>query len=525
MHKMLNFLKKNKYWIFVIILYILLFIQMQSVYMYADDYCVIFKFDSFNSYINVISGVLKTYFQYWSGRLIGHFTVISGLSIFGMNFFRFLNPIMVFIICLFISKIIKLKINVSLSKLIFWLTISILGIEVFLTRENLYWADGTILYLWGYIPLFINIYIILKIFYKNSNLSNFKFFICIMSCTIINFTMESTQVFNLIFLFLLIIFNYKKCIKNKKILLIFIYTMTIFILSFFIPGNLARFHNSSFTNQDFIITICERFYYYIKKFLTCRFNYYLFIISNIILLKTNYKKIKNKKIIFFILALLNTFNGLNVVFNFATENNFNPIFFIIYILYIIMIIIMGYINLNYDKELISIFVASIGSSVFSVILTPYWCTRFYWIYVLSSIIFTIYFCISSNEKEKLIILLSIIYCLNIKVFILLIILLLLKKRRNLQSLNIKYMCLVIIIFIFSNRFLWTIYYYHQNISTFKYNDYILENKINDNRIIYLKKLPYRDYSFDLPYMDGGGYTIPWFNSYYNLYDLYIVWGD
>ena len=173
MQKMLNFLNKNKYWIFVIILYILLFIQMQNVYMYADDYDVVFRLDSFDTYLDIIASEMNRYFNHWSGRLIGHFTVISGLSLFGMNFFRFLNPIMVFIICLFISKIIKFKLDISLSKLIFWLTISILGIEFFITRECLYWADGTILYLWGYVPLIINIYIILKAFYKDKKLTIF----------------------------------------------------------------------------------------------------------------------------------------------------------------------------------------------------------------------------------------------------------------------------------------------------------------------------------------------------------------
>ena len=523
MQKMLNFLNKNKYWIFVIILYVLLFIQMQNVYMYADDYGVVFKIDSFKTYIDVITEEMKNYFNNWSGRLIGHFTVISGLSIFGMNFFRFLNPIMVFIICLFISKIIKFKLNISLSKLIFWLTISILGIEFFITRECLYWADGTILYLWGYVPLIINIYIILKAFYKDKKLTIFEFIICILLCTIINFTMESTQVFNLIFLFLLIIFNYKRYIKNKKVLFIFIYTTTIFILSFFIPGNLARFHNSSFIEQSFVSTVVQRLYLFVNKILACRFNHYLFIISNIMILKTNYQKLKNEKIFFYLLVLLNIINGLNILFGFATENNFNIVFLVIYMLYVMMIIIVGYINLKNEKILMNAFTSSIFTSLFSVLLASYWCTRFYLIYLIVNIVFIIYFCMCSNEKEKIVILLSIIYCLDIRVFILLIVLMLLKRIGDLQKLNIKYICLTIIILVFSNRFLWTIYYYHQNVSTFKYNNYILENKITDNGIIYLKKLPYNDYKFQLPY--DFDYVTFWFYRYHNLFGYQVIWED
>ena len=69
---------------------------------------------------------------------------------------------------------------------------------------------------------------------------------------------------------------------------------------------------------------------------SCRFNYYLFIISNVILLKTNYQKLENKKIFFYLLVLLNIINGLNILFGFATENNFNMVFLVIYILYIMM---------------------------------------------------------------------------------------------------------------------------------------------------------------------------------------------
>ena len=194
--------------------------------------------------------------------------------------------------------------------------------------------------------------------------------------------MESTQVFNLIFLFLLIIFNYKKYMKKRKILFIFIYTMTIFILSFFIPGNLARLHNSSFTDQNFIITLLQRFYLFVSMIVSCRFNYYLFIISNVILLKTNYQKLENKKIFFYLLVLLNIINGLNILFGFATENNFNMVFLVIYILYIMMIIIVGYINLKNEKILMNAITSSIFTSLFSVLLVSYWCTRFYLIYLI-----------------------------------------------------------------------------------------------------------------------------------------------
>lgn len=188
-----------------------------------------------------------------------------------------------------------------------------------------------------------------------------------------------------------------------------------------------------------------------------------------------------------------------------------------------MIIIVGYINLKNEKILMNAITSSIFTSLFSVLLVSYWCTRFYLIYLIISIVFIIYSCMCRNEKEKIIILLSIIYCLDVKAFILLIVLLLLKKIGNLRKLNIKYICLTIIILIFSNRFLWTIYYYRKNVPAFKYNNYILENKVNNNGIIYLKKLPHNDYRFQLPY--DADYVKFWFNRYYNLNGYYVIWED
>lgn len=523
--KILNFFKKYKYWIFIIILYILLFMHMQSVVMYADDYWVTFKVNSLASYINIITRELNYYFNYWSGRLLGHFTVISGLSIFGINFFRILNPIMIFLFSFICAKILKLKLNCDISKIIFWITFSILGINVYITRECLYWADGTILYLWGYVPLVLNIYIILKAIINKQKLSKLECFICLLLCTMINFIMESTQVFNLSFLFLLIFFYRKEIFNNKKIFLIFFYSIVIFILSFFIPGNLSRFNNNSFNDVNFLYTIGNRFYSFVKIFTSCKFNTYLFVVANIIIIKTNLKLLKKEKVLFYLLTILNIFNAINLIFNFINEYNFNIFGLIFYLVYIITIILFGYISCKENKFIINILLSGTISALFSVLLSTYWCTRFYFLYLLSSIIFIIYFCLYENNKEKEVILLSIIFCLNYNLFFILLIFIMLIKFFKLKKINLSYLCITIIVIVFSNRYLKTIYYYNKNATIFYYNNEILENKINTNNVIYVKKLPYRDYAFDLPYMSGCDYVTVWFNNYYNLHNYNIIWEE
>lgn len=84
--KILNFIKNYKYWFLIIVLYTLLFIQMQNVVMYADDYNITLILDQ--PYLETIISELIGYYNNWSGRLVGHAMVMSGLTIFGINFFR-----------------------------------------------------------------------------------------------------------------------------------------------------------------------------------------------------------------------------------------------------------------------------------------------------------------------------------------------------------------------------------------------------------------------------------------------------
>lgn len=521
--KILNWIKKYKYWIFIVIIYILLFIHMQSVVMYADDYTVFLRVKPGESFLSIILKELKSYYNNWSGRLIGHAVVISGSTIFGINFFRVLNPIMIFLLCLLVAKIINFKLKINLSKILLWLSIIILGLDILISKECLYWADGTILYLWGFVPLLLNFYIILKSVLNNKKLNNLELIICLILCTIINFIMESTQIFNLSFIFLLIVFYYKKILHNKKILFIFLYSLTIFILSFFIPGNLNRFYNNSFADTNLLSIIIQRIYIYIRIFVNCKFNYYLFLVSSIIILKTNYKLLGTKKIFFYILCLFNALNFLNIIVCYATETNFNILYFIIYLLYIIMIIVVGYLNFKKEPISINIILSGFISSLFSVVFTPYWSLRFYFLYVLSSLVFVLYHYFLGSEKEKQIILLCSIFCLNNIISIVVLILFLLKKIIKLDKLNLKYISHIIIILIFSSRFFLTMYYYYRNENVFNYNNKILNNKINTNNIIYLKKFPFPEYSFHQPF--NYDYVVPMFNEYYDLNGYTVIWED
>ena len=61
--KILNFIKNYKYWFLIIVLYTLLFIQMQNVVMYADDYNITLILDQ--PYLETIISELIGYYNNW----------------------------------------------------------------------------------------------------------------------------------------------------------------------------------------------------------------------------------------------------------------------------------------------------------------------------------------------------------------------------------------------------------------------------------------------------------------------------
>ena len=124
MKRCLNFISKYKYLIGLIIVYILFFLQMQNVCFYGDDYEVLYPVHNEHNFSNVLSFCLQKmnyFWNEWSGRIVGHFTVSFVLSFFGIQFFRILNPIMVFFLIFLCLKIFSLFKKFDFTKLLFFI--------------------------------------------------------------------------------------------------------------------------------------------------------------------------------------------------------------------------------------------------------------------------------------------------------------------------------------------------------------------------------------------------------------------
>ena len=100
MSKLLNIINKYKYIFLLIIIYLLFFVQIQQIFFYGDDFQVLYPYHGIRNFSNIFNFCIEKmiwFWNEWSGRLVGHFTVSFGLSFFGIEFFKVLNPIMTFI--------------------------------------------------------------------------------------------------------------------------------------------------------------------------------------------------------------------------------------------------------------------------------------------------------------------------------------------------------------------------------------------------------------------------------------------
>lgn len=243
MKKIINFIIKNRYIILLLLLYIFFFIQMQFVHFYGDDFEVLYPLHNNYTFLNVLNFCLDkmSYFwNEWSGRIIGHFTVSFGLSFFGIQFFRILNPIMIFFLAYLCLKILSLFKKFDFMKYLFFLSLIIIGLNIYISRETLYWAYGGILYIWGFDLTLLTVYFVYKYYLEKKNISIPLFILLSAICFMQTFILEQLSFMLISFLFIMLIIN----IKNKKnpISIFFLLVVSIigFIVSSLAPGNVLR---------------------------------------------------------------------------------------------------------------------------------------------------------------------------------------------------------------------------------------------------------------------------------------------
>lgn len=515
MKKLFNFIIKYKYILLLVLLYVLFFVQMQNVQLYADDYDVIIN-NRDNLFIDIFNS-LKNFFFYWSGRLLGHLIVVSGLSIFGIQFFRILNPIFLFFFCLLITKLIKLNNKIETAKLLFYISLFILGVDIYINRQLLYWTYSGVLYLWGYVPMLLIIYFIFDCYRNNKKISNCRLIISIILSIIVMLMMESSAIIIWLLLFLV---NIKNRINDKKLFSLLIIITFCLILIFFLPGNLYRLIQEQQT-FSFMINFSNKFSLFNKYILLSNGIFNMICLLSIILCIKNFNeyKVKNICIITFLLNILffinvRIYNFLE--FNWEKANDYVYIIVIVYLILNVYLLLRLKSQYSFQKYLL---LSGIISTIASIILIHYQTERIYFPLIITFFIIIIDFYLDASFKNKTLILLTAIFLFNIKIGILCVFIgILLWSKCN----KLNYVFFFIFCLLNLNNFFVTIYCYYQNSLIFNYNiKEINQAKFNYDNNIYLKKLKFNAYAHDLP--ETHDYILPSYKTYYGIENFNIIY--
>lgn len=157
MKKFKDLVWENKFFILIMVIgFILLFIQMNQVVLYADDFSlgIIPKTGGISS----IFSYFTKHYTTWGG---GYTCVVAMILLkLGIGVWKVTNTLVIFSMVLLGTKMITYgtKINRSIVATIMWICVFFLGI--YTSKECIYWLDGSSAYVLSTFEMFIFIYMI-----------------------------------------------------------------------------------------------------------------------------------------------------------------------------------------------------------------------------------------------------------------------------------------------------------------------------------------------------------------------------
>lgn len=558
MSYILKFIKKHKYKLLLLLLYAFLFVQMQFIFFYGDDYQVlypVYKSRKFFSILNYCLDLMNYFWYQWSGRIVGHFTVSFGLSLFGIQFFRIINPIMIFLMLFLGLKIVQLFKNFDFEKYLFLVSFFFIGCSIYILRETLYWAYAGILYVWGFTLSLLLIYFILKFYLSNKSPS--KLFLILLSILSFaqTFILEQLSFLMLIFFLLMIVFSIKSNKKYKFLIVLFVITIIGFLISTSAPGNVLRTNPLAVELEGF--TLLQIIFGKAYCFFAVLFNPKIYGIYSAILfvligkqyinqIKGKYSLLKFLPIMFMIsyIAVIffdKIFNINTILFYESTNldtlqfNNYSMPVLILIICYYVSLIISFFFMLFYTTYKKNRFVPLALLVSFFCIIIPVVCIRYigtrYYLYFIVSEILTIVYYLSDIKIKNvtLVEILCIVIILFPKYIMICLILILiayryffLKKLKNYQMLTyiVLFTEMTLVLINIGNIFLG----YFRNSKIYKINDYNLQQSLSNNGIT-IYEIPYNDalYSWHTNVLDFnhrhvyyGFYLNDFYENYYGI---------
>lgn len=569
-----EFIIKNRYNILTLILYIFLYFQLKNIFVFDDDFVVKFPVYMQHTFTNIIDWIanrMSYFYNEWSGRLVTHFITTAALSFFGVSFFTFLHPIIMFIMALLISKILNLiNCKIDKSKTIFLISLLAISSTIIIVRENHFWITGSVPYVWGFTLLLGIFYILLKYDQENKLLSKSKIIIISLLLIINAFTLEQygTITIGIIFIFLIKSYLKKSKEKTNAYLLFEIIAIVFLILSCLIPGNFAKANSYSqekmvakeqlLENTDINInvngikettiskTISIIGYFLDKDILLI----YMSFVSLVLFFNWFFKKKRKSKLekieytyliiltlcfllneVYTIVKLFNTSEFFNTYIYISSYSNY-PIYLInlyilLFIIYFIIHAKLLYRYLSqYSEMLWWLWLISIVSVIMPVSLVAYHGARYVWpTYIIYLIIIVIM--LDKNNKKSInysLLLLSLFgsaFLFNNTKNILLPILIIIFIKVNENTMNKVLMNLLIILLFANQIYAMCMFYYNKIIIDYNENELL---NAKDNETIYLREIPYitEKYTWHTFFSDSDGYhyhyiyLYKWVKQYYGI---------
>lgn len=568
MKKILNFINKYKYIILLILLYTFFFIQMQLIFFYADDYEVLYPLHSNHDFIDVLKFCLEKmnyFWNEWSGRIVGHFVVSFGLSFFGIQFFRILNPIMIFIMIYLILKILKLFKDFDFAKYLFFVSLIVFGLNIYIARETLYWAYSGILYIWGFNLILFTIYFIYKYYLANKQIPFYLLMILCFFSFISTFILEQLSLLLISFLGIMFINSIKKKINYKYLIILLLVTIGGFLISTFAPGNGPRtgpllIELEGYSFFQIVLGKINGFFNVIlnPKIYGIYFSIFIILVSNSYL--NNIHKLKLiRKVPLFIagsyfiivwidklfsnLHILNFYEYLDIIGCMWNISFINILIMIIKVIYYIVLMIsifyMAFKTLWKDyKFLFLSLIVTFFVSMVPVVMIRFIGTRYYIYLFMSLLLISINYILTLRDKSfdlksllLFIIILPFRYCSLISV-ILFLVCIFSKKLRNFMNNRVSLVMFILCFIILIGNIGFTFDGYLRNSKVYNINEKALREAV-ENQPIKVYEIPYRNcaYSwhsiatnFDGKYIFYGFYLNDFYEDYYGIdaKNIYII---
>lgn len=529
MQKLIKGIKENKvYIISYLIFFLILYVLMNQVVMYADDF--VLKIDSNKSFLEIISYMVNHYFN-WGGGLTPLFVIL--IFKIGFGAWKILNTFLITTMFFLFAKLIsknkkKFVVNFSLLWILFYI------INIVIVRESIYWLDGSMAYVIPTFQVFMFVYMLYTRFIQNKS-KKYDLILLPIVALFSGWSGAQTSAITLLITILFIIYYLfiKKNKVNKKFLVFVILGLAGSIIFLLSPGNGVRMENfEEFSRLGLINKVRYRisnvsgltFKFDAGLFTTVPLYIYafsfLFLIYNFSFYKEYKKKYKWLLGLFLLIQVLFLF--VSLLINLSDLGFIDRLFFsydsiyktsiktlsgfikLISYGFMILFVLSNFLTLLFRKLegknlLLFMIVISAYCSQFSMVLSPYMPYRT----CLTATIFLMFgivFLINQLDEEKvdyeLVIPLLFAY-VDFRVSLLMLLFKLFLN--NIKLFGIKnvfnFICLFPVVILAVFNYGKMLCGYKENKNVFNENIRIIENSKNNDDIIYLKRTPNPTYEF------------------------------